>query len=52
MVAHLVLPGTTVTLQVVATTVAYAQPRLGGTIEFSAIDIKLPVVTSPVANAG
>lgn len=35
-------PGTTITLQLVATTVAYAVPRLGGSIDFSAIAIKLP----------
>ncbi len=35
-------PGAKVTLQIVATTVAYAQPRLGGSITFSAIDVELP----------
>ena len=48
MVAHSVEPGTTITLQIVATTVAYAQPRLGGSVEFSAVEISLPVVTSAV----
>ena len=33
------------TLQLVATTTAYAQPRLGGTIEFSSVRITLPTVT-------
>jgi ABC-2 type transport system ATP-binding protein len=36
-------PGAHVTLQLVATTVAYAAPRLGGTITFDKIDIRLPV---------
>jgi ABC-2 type transport system ATP-binding protein len=35
--------GAHVTLQLVATTVAYAAPRLGGTITFDKIDIRLPV---------
>lgn len=34
--------GRTVTLQVVATTVAYATPRLGGTVDVSAMEICLP----------
>ena len=37
--------GSTITLQLVATTVAYAPPRLGGQVDFSTIDISLPVVT-------
>lgn len=32
------------TLQVVATTVAYAAPRLGGSVELGSIDVELPVV--------
>ena len=44
-VAYRFTPGATVTLQLVATTVAYAQPRLGGSVVFSAIDVSLPVVT-------
>lgn len=35
--------GARVTLQLVATTVAYAQPRLGGTIQFGDIHVSLPV---------
>ena len=35
----------TITLQLVATTVAYAPPRLGGQVDFTSIDISLPVVT-------
>ena len=42
-------PGTSVTLQLVATTVAYAQPRLGGTIDFSAITISIPTGTGITA---
>jgi len=37
--------GASLTLQLVATTVAYAPPRLGGTVDFSAIELSLPVVT-------
>jgi ABC-2 type transport system ATP-binding protein len=35
--------GARVTLQLVATTVAYAQPRLGGNVTFDSIHISLPV---------
>ncbi len=38
-------PRATVTLQLVATTTAYGQPRLGGAVTFSAIEVSLPVVT-------
>ena len=34
------------TLQVVATTVAYARPRLGGTINFDNIDVQIPVLAN------
>jgi ABC-2 type transport system ATP-binding protein len=37
--------GASLTLQLVATTVAYSPPRLGGTVDFTAIDLSLPVVT-------
>ena len=49
-VAHRAPAGSTLTLQVVATTVAYGQPRLDGSVDLSDIDITLPVVTgtSPV----
>lgn len=36
-------PGAHLTLQLVATTVAYAQPRLGGSVELSAVHVELPV---------
>ena len=37
--------GAKLTLQLVASTVAYAQPRLGGRVDFSAIDVSLPTTT-------
>jgi ABC-2 type transport system ATP-binding protein len=43
-VSHLVRPGTTLTLQLVATTTAYGEPRLGGTVDLSDIAVSLPVV--------
>ena len=45
MVAYAAPPGQHLTLQLVATTVAYALPRLGGTVTFDQIDISLPTVT-------
>ena len=45
MISFDALPGSTVTLQIVASTVAYAAPRTGGTVTFSSIDISLPTVT-------
>lgn len=44
MIAFTAHPGSSVTLQIVATTVAYAQPRLGGSIDFQSITVDLPVV--------
>ncbi len=41
--------GSHLTLQIVATTVAYAQPRLGGTVTFGSIGVSLPVART---NAG
>ncbi len=41
--------GARVTLQLVATTVAYAQPRLGGTVTFEKIDLTLPVAAGLAA---
>lgn len=41
-IAQHLRPGHTLTLQLVATTVAYAKPRLGGQIEFSKVRIELP----------
>ena len=51
MVAHFMVAGTSLTLQLVATTVAYGVPRLGGSVTFDAIDIALPVMKSATANA-
>ncbi len=42
-VAYTAHVGAHVTLQMVATTTAYAQPRLGGSITFDSIDVSLPV---------
>jgi ABC-2 type transport system ATP-binding protein len=44
-VAHRVEPGSTLTLQLVATTVTYALPRLGGSVEFVDVSVTLPLVT-------
>ena len=45
MVAFTAKPGSHLTLQVVATTVAYTQPRFGGSISFHDVKIELPTVT-------
>jgi ABC-2 type transport system ATP-binding protein len=45
MVAFTARPGPDLTLQLVATTTSYAEPRLGGTIHFSSVRITLPTVT-------
>jgi ABC-2 type transport system ATP-binding protein len=42
-VAYTAHAGAHVTLQMVATTTAYAEPRLGGSITFDSIDLSLPV---------
>jgi ABC-2 type transport system ATP-binding protein len=44
-VAFTAKPGSHLTLQLVATTVAYAPPRLGGSINFRAVRVTLPTVT-------
>ncbi len=44
-VAFAAKPGAALTLQIVATTVAYTLPRLGGTITFDQIAISLPTAT-------
>jgi ABC-2 type transport system ATP-binding protein len=46
MIAHDFAAGSSLTLQLVATTAAYLQPRLGCGVNFSTISISLPVVTS------
>jgi ABC-2 type transport system ATP-binding protein len=42
-VAQALRPRHSLTLQIVATTVAYAKPRLGGTVTFERIHVTLPV---------
>jgi ABC-2 type transport system ATP-binding protein len=44
MIGQQLAKGDTLTLQLVATTVAYAQPRLGGTVEFTKIRVEVPTV--------
>jgi ABC-2 type transport system ATP-binding protein len=44
-ISESVAPGQRLTLQLVPTTVAYAPPRLGGSITFSRIRVSLPVVS-------
>lgn len=41
-VARSLTPDSELTLQLVATTVAYAEPRLGGSVTFEAVDVSLP----------
>ena len=43
MIVHTFAPGESVTLQLVASTVAYAPPRFGGSVDFTKIRVKLPV---------
>ena len=43
-VAFTARPGATLTLQLTPTTVAYAQPQLGGTVTFDKIAVSLPTV--------
>ncbi len=45
MVAYTGHAHTSLELQVVATTVAYAQPQLGGSVHFTHIEVTLPVAT-------
>jgi ABC-2 type transport system ATP-binding protein len=44
-VAFSARPGSSLTLQLVATTTAYGLPRLGGTVTFAAVEVALPVAT-------
>jgi ABC-2 type transport system ATP-binding protein len=48
-VAYTGKPGAKVTLQIVATTTAYAVPRLGGTVTFDKIDVSLPTAAAIAA---
>jgi ABC-2 type transport system ATP-binding protein len=45
-IAFAAKPGATITLQIVASTVAYAAPQFGGRISFDSIDLSLPVVAA------
>ena len=45
MVAFTGKPGDHIELQLVATTVAYGTPRLGGSVQFTHIHIALPVAS-------
>jgi ABC-2 type transport system ATP-binding protein len=45
MVAYTGTPSSHLELQLVATTVAYAQPRLGGTVDFTRIHLALPAAS-------
>ncbi len=45
-VARHVEPGDTLTLQLVATTPAFATPRLGGEVAFATIDVSLPTTAA------
>jgi ABC-2 type transport system ATP-binding protein len=49
MVAFTAKPPTLLTLQLVATTPAYAEPRLGGTVTFENVNITVPTVTGVTA---
>lgn len=51
-VAHRVEPGSTIRLQIVATTVAYALPRLGGSVEIVDATITVPLVTEGLTKVG
>ena len=44
-VAFTAKSGAHLTLQLVATTTSYAEPRLGGTIDFNSVKVELPTVT-------
>lgn len=43
-ISHMAPAGSSITLQLVATTVAYATPQLGGSVEVESIRVALPVV--------
>jgi ABC-2 type transport system ATP-binding protein len=44
-IAHRAAAGSTLTLQIVATTPAYGEPRLGGEVDFADVHVSLPTVT-------
>jgi hypothetical protein len=43
MISHTFANGESVTLQLVASTVAYAPPRFGGSVDFTKIHVALPM---------
>ena len=45
MIVFSATPGAKLTLQLIASTPSYAQPRMGGTVDFGAIGLTLPTVT-------
>jgi hypothetical protein len=45
MVAFTARRASRLTLQLVATTVSYAEPRLGGRVDFSSVKLALPAVS-------
>ncbi len=49
MVVFSAKPGAHLTLQLVATTTAYAQPRLGGSVDFASVNVALPTVSANTA---
>jgi len=51
-VAYTAEPSSDVELQLVATTVTYVQPRLGGSVMFSSVHIALPVASTLTPVAG
>jgi ABC-2 type transport system ATP-binding protein len=46
MIAFTARRGSRLTLQLVATTTAYAEPRLGGTVDFASVRVELPTIGS------
>ena len=49
MVAFTATPSSRLELQMVATTVAYSQPQLGGSVDFTQIHLALPVASGLAA---
>lgn len=52
MVAYTATPSSRLELQLVATTVAYATPRLGGSVTFSSVHLSLPTAGALTPQAG
>ncbi|MCB0972884.1 MAG: hypothetical protein KDA97_15360, partial [Acidimicrobiales bacterium] len=51
-IAQRVRPGQTLTLQLMATTVAYATPRLGGRVAVQSVEVSLPVAEADALAEG